>query len=143
MVERVGDHLTYIRLVAEEHGDAVQPDGEPVGDELLGELQHRPGAGLPAVAQEDGQLPGRLPQLLELTGVPFDRKMLTVRLSEDDCRTWAASRVLEEGPSGYSDLAVLPDGTLLCLYECGIVKRMFDDKYLRLARFNTEWIRGE
>lgn len=79
----------------------------------------------------------------ELRGIPFDRKNLTVRLSEDDCRTWSASRMLEDGPSGYSDLAVLSDGTLLCLYECGIVSRMFDDKYLRLARFNTEWIRGE
>jgi sialidase-1 len=75
------------------------------------------------------------------TGKPFDRKQLTVRLSDDDCKTWTASRLLEDGPSGYSDLAVLPDGTLLCLYECGIVDRMYDDRYLRLARFNTEWIR--
>ena len=76
----------------------------------------------------------------EVRGKPFDRKKITVRLSRDDCRTWVASRLLEEGPSGYSDLAVLPDGTLLCLYECGIVKRMYDDRYLRLARFNIEWI---
>jgi sialidase-1 len=75
------------------------------------------------------------------TGKPFDRKRLTVRLSEDDCRSWAASRVLEAGPSGYSDLAVLPDGTLLCLYECGIVDRMYDDRYLRLAKFPALWIR--
>ena len=34
-----------------------------------------------------------------------DRKRLTVKLSEDECRTWTASRVLEAGPSGYSDLA--------------------------------------
>ncbi len=79
----------------------------------------------------------------EATGVIYDRKHLTVRLSLDDCRTWTASRRLEDGPSGYSDLAVLPNGTLLCLYECGIVRRMFDDRYLRLARFNTEWIREE
>jgi sialidase-1 len=78
----------------------------------------------------------------ELTGIPFDRKNLTVRLSDDDCRSWSVSRLLEDGPSGYSDLAVLSDGTLLCLYECGIVRRMYDDKYLRLARFNTEWIRA-
>jgi sialidase-1 len=76
----------------------------------------------------------------EATGQIFDRKHLTLRLSDDDCQTWSASRLLESGPSGYSDLAVLPDGTLLCLYECGIVKRMFDDRYLRLARFNGEWI---
>ena len=77
------------------------------------------------------------------TGKPFDRKRLTVRLSEDDCRTWSASRILEDGPSGYSDLAVLRDGTLLCFYECGIVDRMYDDRYLRLARFNIDWITEE
>jgi sialidase-1 len=79
----------------------------------------------------------------EVTGQIFDRKNLTLRLSEDDCRTWVASRLLEKGPSGYSDLAVLADGTLLCLYECGIVDFMFDDRYLRLARFNTGWIRDQ
>ena len=76
------------------------------------------------------------------TGKVFDRKQLTVQLSRDDCSTWTAKRILEPGPSGYSDLAVLPDGTLLCLYECGIMGRMFDDRYLRLARFNIEWIVG-
>ncbi|MBW2267433.1 MAG: exo-alpha-sialidase [Deltaproteobacteria bacterium] len=79
----------------------------------------------------------------EERGKFFDRKNLTVRLSTDDCQTWSASRLLEDGPSGYSDLTVLRDGTLLCLYECGIVKHMMDDRYLRLARFNAEWIRQE
>ena len=78
----------------------------------------------------------------EAKGRIYDRKDLTVRLSEDDCGNWSASRLLEDGPSGYSDLAVLEDGTLLCLYECGIVKRMFDDRYLRLARFNLDWVQS-
>ena len=73
-------------------------------------------------------------------GRPFDRKQLTIRLSEDDCQTWSYKRQLEDGPSGYSDLAVLTDGTLLCLYECGVVNRMYDNRYLRLARFNLDWI---
>ncbi len=71
-----------------------------------------------------------------------DRKRLTIKLSYDDCQTWPVSKVLEEGPSGYSDLAVLPDGTIFCLYECGIVDRMADDKYLMLARFDLEWLHG-
>ena len=74
------------------------------------------------------------------TGRIFDRKQLTVQLSRDDCQSWEAKRILESGPAGYSDLAVLPDGTLLCLYECGMVDRMFDDRYLRLARFNLAWL---
>ena len=78
----------------------------------------------------------------EARGKPFDRKNLTVRLSEDDCDTWTASRLLENGPSGYSDLAALADGAILCFYECGIVDRMYDDRYLCLARFNIDWVKG-
>jgi sialidase-1 len=44
--------------------------------------------------------------------------------------------VLEPGYSGYSDLAVLPDGTILCLYERGASRPDF----LTLARFNLEWL---
>src|SRR5690606_4657453 len=44
------------------------------------------------------------------------RKNLTVKLSPDGGKTWPVSKVLEEGVSGYSDLAVL-DGTVYCLYE--------------------------
>ncbi|MFO7870351.1 MAG: sialidase family protein [Kiritimatiellia bacterium] len=69
-----------------------------------------------------------------------DRKNLTVRVSEDECQSWVLSRVIEPGPAGYSDLAVLQDGTILCLYECDIVERIHDDRYLRLARFNPDWV---
>jgi sialidase-1 len=64
-----------------------------------------------------------------------DRSHLTVRMSEDDCRTWAISRVLYEGHSAYSDLAVQQDGTVLCLFEA--------DKYTKLilARFNLAWLK--
>lgn len=69
-----------------------------------------------------------------------DRKRLTVKLSRDDGQTWPVSKILEPGPAGYSDLAVLADGTILCLYEADVVTRMCDDGYIRLARFNLEWI---
>ena len=69
-----------------------------------------------------------------------DRKRLSAKLSRDDCRTWDLNRVVEEGPSGYSDLAVARDGTIMCIYECGQVTRMADDKYCMLARFDREWI---
>lgn len=74
-------------------------------------------------------------------GRPFDRKNLTAYLSEDDCKTWTASRLIEDGPSGYSDLTVLSDGTVLVFYECGIVDRMYDDRYLNLARFHLDWVK--
>lgn len=69
-----------------------------------------------------------------------DRKRLTVKLSPDDCQTWPVSRVLEAGPSAYSDLAVTPDGTILCVYENGMVERMTDTRYITVARFDLAWI---
>jgi sialidase-1 len=42
------------------------------------------------------------------------------------------SKTLDAGPSAYSDLAVLPDGTVLCLYE--------GKADIFCARFNLEWI---
>ncbi|MBI5685250.1 MAG: FAD-dependent oxidoreductase [Verrucomicrobia bacterium] len=71
-----------------------------------------------------------------------DRKRLTVKMSLDDGATWPVSKILEPGPAGYSDLAVLADGTILCLYEADIVTRMCDDRYVRLARFNLEWLKS-
>ncbi|MFA5189577.1 MAG: sialidase family protein, partial [Verrucomicrobiia bacterium] len=71
-----------------------------------------------------------------------DRKRLTIKMSLDDGATWPVSKILEPGPSGYSDVAVLADGTILCLYEADIVTRMCDDRYVRLARFNLEWLKS-
>ncbi len=60
------------------------------------------------------------------------RENLSIKLSRDDGATWAVNKTLEKGPSAYSDLAVLPDGTVLCLYE--------SDKAIVCARFNLEWV---
>ena len=86
--------------------------------------------------------PASLDNDLVLRGGLFahDRVWLTVRLSEDNDMTWIRSKVLEEGPAGYSDLACLPDGTIFCLYECGMVDHMLDPRSLRLARFDLDWI---
>lgn len=72
--------------------------------------------------------------------VNCDRKRLSIKLSTDDCRSWTTNRVIEDGPSGYSDLAMLPGGRVLCLYECGQVTRMADDKYCMLATFDRAWV---
>ena len=45
------------------------------------------------------------------------------------------TKTLEPGLSAYSDLAVLPDGTVLCLYE--------GDKKIVAARFNLEWLEAK
>lgn len=80
----------------------------------------------------------------EEVGKSRDRKNVSIKLSEDEGQTWRFDKVLESGFSAYSDLAVLPDGTMLCFYERG--RRNKDDKkptsysYLTLARFNLEWL---
>ena len=67
-----------------------------------------------------------------------DRKNLTIKLSYDECGTWPVSRVLEPGPSGYSDLAAAPDGSILCLYERGDWDGR--PRSLTLARFDLAWL---
>ena len=81
-------------------------------------------------------------------GARRDRRNLSVKLSHDDGRTWTASRSLESGPSAYSDLAVLPDGTILCFYESGrpgttrpnSTRTDWPYARLTLARFNLVWL---
>ena len=78
-----------------------------------------------------------------------DRENVTVKASADDGKTWPMSRLLQPGPSAYSDLAVLPDGTILCFYESGTPegdlkhKRPWAYAQLALARFNLEWLTAD
>ncbi|RRK02124.1 FAD-dependent oxidoreductase [Opitutaceae bacterium TAV3] len=65
-----------------------------------------------------------------------------VKLSYDDGKTWAHSRVIDAGPFSYSDLAASPDGTIYCLYECGLRGRQphHTNTHVGLARFSLRWI---
>lgn len=72
-------------------------------------------------------------------GTNRDRKNVTVRLSEDGGKTWAAKRGVEAGASAYSDLAALPDGTVLLFYERGSTARPQYGR-LTLARFPLDWL---
>jgi len=65
-----------------------------------------------------------------------DRINMTVRLSYDEGQTWPVSRLLHDGPSAYSCLAVLPDGDIGCLYEGG--KTRYGE--IVFARFSLEWL---
>lgn len=74
-------------------------------------------------------------------GKSRDRKNVSVQLSYDEAQTWPVAKSLEPGNSGYSDLAVLPDHTVLCFYE----RDSIDDKtpkaaLLTVAHFNLEWL---
>lgn len=75
-----------------------------------------------------------------LWGAMLVRKNVTAKLSFDDGETWPIRRVLDDGSwSAYSDLAVLADGTILCLYERGYSEK-FVTQSVRLLRFSEEWI---
>ena len=52
-----------------------------------------------------------------------DRDNMAVRASFDEGQTWPVARVLHAGPSAYSDLAVLANGQIACLYEGGQASR--------------------
>lgn len=63
------------------------------------------------------------------------RVNMTLRASIDDGATWTAQVTLHEGPSAYSDIAVLGDGRIACLYECGDENPY---EYLRFALIDKE-----
>jgi sialidase-1 len=68
------------------------------------------------------------------------RKNLSIKVSRDEGDTWPLNKLLEDGPSSYSDLAVTHSGTILCFYGAGS-KLSFSGASLRLARFNLEWLK--
>jgi sialidase-1 len=86
---------------------------------------------------------------------------LTVRASYDEGRTWPVAKLIEEGPAGYSDLAVTADKTIVCLYEDSLdwseeeIARWYDSfsshdyvldrrrpfcERISVARFSLEWL---
>jgi hypothetical protein len=65
------------------------------------------------------------------------REKMTIRFSRDEGKRWPVARVLHTGPAAYSCLAVLPDGTIACLYERGD-KHAYET--ITLARFSLAWL---
>ena len=65
------------------------------------------------------------------------RENLTLRASFDNGQTWPASRVLHAGPSAYSDLAILANGEIACLFEAGATN---SNEAIVLTRFAFDQI---
>jgi sialidase-1 len=70
----------------------------------------------------------------------YVRKNMSLKVSYDEGRTWPVNKTLEAGPSLYSDLAVLPDGTICCLYERRVPKEGKQVAVVTFARLNLAWI---
>ena len=74
-----------------------------------------------------------------------ERAQMTVRLSYDEGQTWPVSKVVYKGSSGYSNLAIAPDMSILCLYSKDIVWGSISDypgpdATVSVARFDLEWL---
>lgn len=67
------------------------------------------------------------------------RQNLSIKLSEDDGKTWPTMKVLEPGLSAYSDLAVGPDGRIHCFFERGVDGKAYSR--LTLATFDLDWLK--
>jgi len=65
------------------------------------------------------------------------RNNLTIRASYDEGDSWPVAKVIQPGPSAYSDLAVLPGGDVVCLYETG-AKHPYES--IVLARLSLKWL---
>jgi sialidase-1 len=83
------------------------------------------------------RLPGEKSRIIFSNPASRKREKMTVRLSNDECKSWPRSRLLYPGPAAYSCLSVLPDGTLACLYERG-EKTPYEE--ITLARFPANWL---
>ncbi|TWT84623.1 Sialidase precursor [Planctomycetes bacterium CA13] len=57
------------------------------------------------------------------------RQNLSVRISYNDGANWSAGKVIDRGPSGYSEITILNDGSFGVLYESGL-------KEIRFVRFS-------
>jgi sialidase-1 len=71
-------------------------------------------------------------RLLFSNPASLKRENLTVRVSYDEGLTWPISKLIYDGPAAYSCLAILPDKSIACLFECG-KKTPYDT--ITLARF--------
>src|SRR5690606_35427152 len=63
-----------------------------------------------------------------------NRENLTVRASFDDGAMWSSGRVIYPGPSAYSTMTKLHDGTIGLLFE--------KDEYAEIAfvKFSLDWL---
>jgi sialidase-1 len=76
-------------------------------------------------------------RLLFSNPASLKREKMTVRLSYDEGATWPVSKMIYHGPAAYSCLAILPDKSVACLFECGR-KNCYET--ITLARFPLSWL---
>jgi len=75
------------------------------------------------------------------------RERMTITLSHDEGATWTARRVVHSGPAQYSNLAALPNGSVLLIYGKGSRSELpgtlpgsRGEVSVSAARFNLAWL---
>jgi sialidase-1 len=69
------------------------------------------------------------------------RDDLRIRLSYDEGKSWPVSKLLQEGATGYSDMAAGPDGAIYIVYEHVTQDGTAGKKHdLTFARFSLGWL---
>jgi len=66
-----------------------------------------------------GRYRGKSYHLFSNPAAPIGRTHMTLRLSENDCQSWATSHLIDEGPSAYSCMVRLPNNDLGLFFEAG------------------------
>ncbi len=76
-------------------------------------------------------------RVLFLNPAATNRTNMTLRLSYDEAETWPVARVLHAGAAAYSSVAVLPNGQIGVLYECGDRSPY---EVIRYGRVDLRWL---
>jgi len=66
-----------------------------------------------------GPYQGQELHLFSNPATTFSRSQMTIKVSNDECRTWTSAKLIHKGPAAYSCLCVLPDGAIALFYEAG------------------------
>jgi sialidase-1 len=66
-----------------------------------------------------GKYKGKTYHLFSNPAVPSGRTHMTVKISDDDCKTCTISKLIYAGPSAYSCLVRLPNGNVGIFFEAG------------------------
>jgi sialidase-1 len=73
-------------------------------------------------------------RMLFLNPASKQRNTLTIRLSEDEGRSWPVSKLLYAGSSAYSSIIALPDG------QIGVLMERDDYKQISFTQFPLDWL---
>ncbi|MCC6680602.1 MAG: exo-alpha-sialidase [Phycisphaeraceae bacterium] len=129
------DHIVRRVAISDDGGETWQPwDGQPLeSPQCHGAIERYVHDG------RDLLLFSNPKSAFRQTEHPYGRVNMSIRVSADEGKTWQVSRTIYPGPSSYSDIVVLRDGTIGVVYENGEQGGTHYWTNLDFARFNLAW----